>query len=70
MTSLGLMYRDGKGIPEDRVTAYKWLHLSWTGDGSALESFMALENTLSEEEKNKAKAMAAKWYKEKILKQN
>lgn len=62
MTSLGLMYMNGRGVPKDNVIAYKWFRLSWQGDNEAIPHWEALDKTLTEEEKERAKAIAVEWY--------
>ena len=59
---MGLLYKDGKGVPEDPVKAYFWLTLaSNQGQNDAKAARAALATKLSKDEVAKAEEMARNW---------
>ncbi|MFV8630662.1 tetratricopeptide repeat protein [Ralstonia pseudosolanacearum] len=57
---LAQLYVDGKGVPKDRVEAYKWLKLAeWHKDES--EALQKLKRSMSAEEIQRGDALVQAW---------
>ena len=59
---LGLMYRNGYGVDQSDVDAYKWLHLAaQQGHAAAAADLAEVAARMSPEDIAKAKALSAAW---------
>lgn len=58
---LGLMYRDGKGTPQDKVQAGKWLRIAFARGADVAEPLMFLRNGMTDAEITQANRLADQW---------
>jgi peptidoglycan hydrolase-like protein with peptidoglycan-binding domain len=59
---LGLMYRDGQGVPQDAVRAYMWLDLAAAnGQDNAASERDALAQTMTPDQKTEAQRQVEVW---------
>ena len=59
---LGLMYRDGQGVPQDAVRAYMWLDLAATnGQDTAASERDALAQSMTPDQKTEAQRQVEAW---------
>ena len=63
----GKMYDDGRGVPQDNVTAYKWLNLATTyADASQREEYAeardAVAERLTPEQRAEGQKLAREWF--------
>jgi TPR repeat protein len=65
MHELGLMYFDGKGVPQDFVTAYMWLNLaaarSPAEETNAAEARDEIARKMTREQIAEGQKLARKW---------
>ncbi len=66
-TFLGLMYQDGKGVPQDRIEAYQWLVLASAQDARAIGLRVRLASLLTAAEIVEGERRAEEWKPEKGL---
>jgi hypothetical protein len=73
MYNLGIMYKQGQGVKKDMIQAYKWFDLAryytltsknMTLKWSIRKQWDELESTMSNSDKEIARALATKWQKE------
>jgi TPR repeat protein len=59
--NLGLMYRGGKGVPQDYVTADMWFNLAATGNQDALQERELVERLMTPAQIAEAQKLAREW---------
>jgi hypothetical protein len=66
--ALGLKYRDGIGVPKDRILAYSWLNVAAAnGSRAAVVERDAMEKTLSAAQVAQAEAISRVWRPKAVL---
>jgi TPR repeat protein len=63
---LGILYRDGRGVPKDTSTAYRWFTIAAKQAGSAREAYLrpdlaAARSALSIDQQRQSEDAAAQW---------
>jgi TPR repeat protein len=59
---LGTIYKDGRGVPQDYVSAHMWLNLSVSnGYKDTVKSRNTLEKKITPSQIEKAQEMARNW---------
>ena len=61
---LAEMYRDGKGLPQDYITAYQWYLLAGSDDEAVKTELKSLESRMTAADIAEAKAGAQSWLSE------
>jgi TPR repeat protein len=62
MAMMGILYRLGLGVPQDKVLAYMWLNLSVaSGQQKAAKERSELANEMTREQIADAEKMAREW---------
>ena len=62
LDSLGIMYAEGQGVPQDYVSAHLWFDLAATsGDEDAQKSRAAVAKRMTSDQIAEAQRMAREW---------
>jgi hypothetical protein len=60
--NLGVMYNNGKGVPQDYVSAHMWFNLSGSnGDKDAVEKRNIVEKKMTKDQISEAQRLASNW---------
>ena len=62
---LGMMYRDGQGVPQDYVIAHMWFNLAAAADGSGAKSRDDIAAKMTPAQIAEAQRMASEWVPKK-----
>ena len=58
---LGLMYRQGQGVPRDYTQAYEWLSLATLGESDAIKFRNSLVDKMTASQIEEAQHLAQEW---------